>query len=46
MWLAGTAMLILSLGYLLLVVVSGKARAGSKDHDEPRKSDAALNRKN
>lgn len=28
MWLAGTAMLLLSAGYLLLVVVSGKIRTG------------------
>lgn len=28
MWLAGTAMLILFLGYLLLVILSSKSRSG------------------
>lgn len=48
MWLAGSAMLILAVGYLLLVVVAGKVRAGrekdvvtKKDPIAPGKGDRA-----
>jgi hypothetical protein len=45
MWLAGAAMLILSAGYLLLIMVAGKLRAGrEKDPAAPRKADRPVDK--
>ncbi|HKS46294.1 MAG TPA: hypothetical protein VJT49_14515 [Amycolatopsis sp.] len=46
MWLAGFAMLILSMGSTLLVVVSGKlGRNNDKDPAGPGRLDGVLSRK-